>query len=55
VAWARRLPSGRWQGQYRHAGQLHSVHGTFALKRDAKEAADKEKAEKTRDVWIDRS
>jgi integrase len=55
VAWARQLPSGRWQGQYRdrETGKVHSVRGTYALKKDARDAADEEHSKIGRGVWID--
>jgi integrase len=53
MAWARKLPSARWQGCYRdEAGETCTV-GTFARKKDAVDAADAERAKKKRDEWID--
>lgn len=41
MAWAEKLPSGRWQGSYRTKdGKIRSA-GTFNSKREAKQEATK--------------
>jgi hypothetical protein len=54
VAWARRLPSGRWQGQYRDpSGKVRAVGGTYAYKADAIAAAEEQQGRKKRGTWND--
>ena len=51
-AWTRKLPSGRWQGQYRVGGRVRSV-GTFPRKADAHAAAIEEARRIGRGDWVD--
>jgi integrase len=54
MAWARRLPSGRWQGQYRDpSGKVRAVGGTYAYRKDARDAADEQESSKRRGTWAD--
>lgn len=54
MAWARRLPSGRWQGQYRDpSGKVRAVGGTYAYKADAIAAAEEQQGRKKRGTWND--
>lgn len=53
MAWARKLPSGRWQGQYRDPSGITSSTGTFLRKTDAKNAAEEEERQIRLDEWID--
>jgi integrase len=53
MAWTRKLPSGRYQGQYRDASGKTRTTGTFARKADARAEADDQEARIRRDEWID--
>lgn len=53
MAWARKRASGRWQGQYRLDGKVHSVEGTFIRGNDAKDAAWREWRNRLDGDWID--
>jgi hypothetical protein len=53
MAWTRKLPSGRYQGQYRDTSGKTRTTGTFARKADARAEADDQEAKIRRDEWID--
>ena len=55
MAWVRRLPSGRYQGYYRHGGEIRraSEDGTFARGGDAKDAAEEQEHNIRHGEWID--
>jgi len=60
VAWARKLPSGRWQGYYRDkTGKVHSVGGeerkTYRNQKDARNAAADQEGKVPRGEWVDPS
>jgi hypothetical protein len=53
MAWARKLPNGRYQGQYRDASNRTRSVGTFVRKGDAVVEAQEEESRIRRDEWID--
>lgn len=55
MAWARRLPSGRWQGKYLDAMRVEQTVGTFARKDDALDEAREEERMIRRGEWIEPS
>lgn len=56
MAWARRLPSGRWQGYYRDPTRKvrrASEDGTFFRQKDAEDAAEAQEKKVKKQDWID--
>jgi integrase len=53
MAWARRLPSKRWQACYRDASGRTRTAGSFARKGDAETAAEDQESALRRGEWID--
>ena len=53
MAWARRLPSGRWQGLYRDPADKVRSTGTFARKSDVKKAAQGQEDLIPQHRWVD--
>jgi integrase len=53
MAWTRKLPSGKWQGQYSDPSKrVRSVEGTFLRKEDARVAAHEEEHAMSRGTWV---
>jgi hypothetical protein len=53
MAWARKLPNGRYQGQYRDASNRTRSVGTFLRKADAVEAARDQETDIRKGSWVD--
>ncbi len=56
MAWARKLPSGKWQGYYRAPDRRvrrASEHGTFLRKKDAEDTARAQERKVSRGEWTD--
>lgn len=53
MAWTRKLPSGRFQGQYRDAAGSTRTTGTFHRKGDAQDAGDEQESRLRRGEWLD--
>ena len=53
MAWARKLPSGRWQACYRDSTGATRTAGTFSRKSDARDVAEEEERKLRRGEWID--
>ncbi len=53
MAWTRKLPSGRWQAQYRDPSGRTRSNGSFFRKGDAQEAARDAEAQMRKGSWVD--
>lgn len=53
MAWARKLPSGRWQASYRDTSGKTKTAGSFIRKSDATSAGEEEERKLRRGDWID--